>query len=258
MIDDRSLQAALQGMGLYAGKLDGAFGAKSQEAMRAALAGESINFTGWGSDRQKLALMQLVMKKAGIDPGAIDGLMGPSTRYAFERWQDHLRDVTPAETEVAHLPKTWPRQKDMEAFYGKPGTNHTRLTLPYPMRLAWDVSQSVTSIVINSRCASSAGRALSAALKHYGRDRIYELGLDLFGGCYANRPMRGGTQLSTHAYAAAIDIDPERNQLRWGRDRAQMAKPEYAAFLNCFAAEGWISLGRERNFDWMHLQAARL
>lgn len=258
MIDARSLQAALAAWGNYGGKLDGAFGPKSKAARDEALTAAGVAIAGWPEERRMLALEQLVMARAGIDTGAIDGLMGPSTRFAFEQWQNRSRDATPTPAEVAHMPKTWPRQKDMEAFYGKPGTNHTRLVLPYTMRLAWDVSQTITTITINAKCAASAGRALSAALKHYGRDRIYELGLDLFGGCYANRPMRGGTQLSTHAYAAALDIDPEHNQLRWGRDRARMARPEYAAFLDCFAAEGWISLGRERNFDWQHLQAARL
>jgi hypothetical protein len=37
-----------------------------------------------------------------------------------------------------------------------------------------------------------------------------------------------------------------------------MAQPEYAPFLDLWEAEGFVSLGRARNFDWMHVQAARL
>ncbi|MCA1748660.1 MAG: M15 family metallopeptidase [Sphingomonadales bacterium] len=70
--------------------------------------------------------------------------------------------------------------------------------------------------------------------------------------------MRGGSSWSMHSWGIAIDFDPANNQLRWGRDRARMAKPAYAPFLNAWESEGWISLGRERNFDWMHVQAARL
>jgi hypothetical protein len=70
--------------------------------------------------------------------------------------------------------------------------------------------------------------------------------------------MRGGSSLSTHAFACALDINPEQNQLRWGSDKAKMAHSDCKAFLDAFETQGWISLGRERNFDWMHIQAARL
>ena len=70
--------------------------------------------------------------------------------------------------------------------------------------------------------------------------------------------MRGGTRLSTHAWGIAIDWDPERNQLKWGRDRAAFADAAYEPWWQAWESEGWVSLGRERNFDWMHVQAARL
>lgn len=56
----------------------------------------------------------------------------------------------------------------------------------------------------------------------------------------------------------AIDFDPTKNALRWGRGRARMAEPQYAAFLDIWEDEGRISLSRERNDDWMHAQAVRL
>ena len=34
--------------------------------------------------------------------------------------------------------------------------------------------------------------------------------------------------------------------------------PEYDAWWRCWESEGWVSLGRLRNFDWMHIQAAKL
>lgn len=132
------------------------------------------------------------------------------------------------------------------------------LALPYPMRIAWDKRKTVSRITIHSKCAESAGRALQRTLDHYGMEKIKELGLDLFGGCFNNRPMRGGSQLSMHAFACAIDFDPERNQLKWGRDRARLAKADCAKFWEFWEAEGWVPLGRARNFDWMHVQAARI
>lgn len=52
--------------------------------------------------------------------------------------------------------------------------------------------------------------------------------------------------------------DPERNRLKWGRDRASLARPEYDPWWRCWEEEDWVSLGRARNFDWMHVQAAKV
>ena len=87
---------------------------------------------------------------------------------------------------------------------------------------------------------------------------MVRLGLDLFGGCFNYRPMRGGTALSMHSWGIAYDGDPERNQLRWGRDRAEFAKPAFDPFWAIVEAHGAVSLGRARNYDWMHFQFANL
>lgn len=149
----------------------------------------------------------------------------------------------------------WPTQAGARAFYGKPGTNQVILQLPY--RMTYD-GKPVTRMTINVKCAKSAERALTKIAKEYSEEDRAKLGLSIFGGCYNNRPMRGGTQLSMHAYACAIDFDPARNQLKWGREKARLAKPDCEAFWRAWEEEGWVSLGRARNFDWMHVQAARL
>ena len=46
--------------------------------------------------------------------------------------------------------------------------------------------------------------------------------------------------------------------LRRRRDRARFARPAYAPFWRLWAEEGWLSLGHARDFDWRHVQAARL
>jgi peptidoglycan hydrolase-like protein with peptidoglycan-binding domain len=258
MIDNRSIQRALARAGLYAGEIDGLLGVKSRAAVRLALQGRRVIFTGWPDDRQLVAYQQLMLKDAGCDPGAVDGLVGPQTLYALERWQNRLRDVEPAADEVAHQPAVWPRQADVPAFFGAVGTSQVRLPLPFPMKLAWDTSVTVTTMTLHEKVAPSAGRALDRVAKIFSPAEIAAYGFDLFGGSLNVRRMRGGSAWSMHSWGIAIDFDPERNQLRWGRDRAFLARPECAAFLDAFEAEGWVSLGRERNYDWMHVQAARL
>ena len=61
-----------------------------------------------------------------------------------------------------------------------------------------------------------------------------------------------------HAWGIAIDWDADRNPLRATSKDAAMATPRYAKFLDLWEEEGWLSLGRARNFDWMHVQAATL
>lgn len=152
----------------------------------------------------------------------------------------------------------WPTQNHCRAFYGAPGTGHSRLVLPFPMRLAWDKGTVITSFTIHGKCRDSAARAFEKIRTAYSNKEIADLGIDLFGGCFNNRPMRGGTNLSMHAFACAIDFDPERNQLKWGKPKARLSDPDALPFWEAWNSEQWVSLGRARDFDWMHVQAARL
>lgn len=255
MIGTSELQRLLAAKNFYKGSIDGVLGKQTYAACIAALAASGVDASGWLVHRVLVGGTQWALKEAGFDPGPLDGWDGATTQVALERWQNASRDIV---VTAAVGGSQWPRQADMKKFYGAPGTNHTVLELPYPMRLAWDLNTTVSRITINKHCAESAGRIFSKTLQHYGYARLVGLNLDRFGGCYANRPMRGGKKLSTHAFACALDIDPDHNQLRWGSDRAALARPECEAFLDICEEEGWVSLGRERNFDWMHIQAARL
>ncbi|WP_218135301.1 M15 family metallopeptidase [Parasphingopyxis sp. CP4] len=258
MIDDRTAQRVLQNSGSYAGAIDGVFGDASHRAMRALLADIGHEIERWIDPRCRIALDQHIMAEAGIAVGAIDGQVGPQTQMALERWQDRLRGKSPPSAEIAHQPARFPRQRAVRRFYGEPGAHQVSLDLPFPMRLAWDTDTIIRRFSIHEKAHDSAARALARIRDHYGDTQLRALGLDLFGGCLNIRKMRGGRSLSMHSWGIAIDFDPAHNALRWGRDRARMAGPDHAVFLDIWESEGWISLGRERNYDWMHIQAARL
>lgn len=152
----------------------------------------------------------------------------------------------------------WPRQKDVEAFYGAKGENQTRIVLPYPMKIAWDQKQVVTTLVCHKKVSASVLRCLNAVKEHYTEEQIKAIGLDLYGGCLNVRKVRGGNTWSMHSWGIAIDFDPDHNQLAWNASKARLAKPDAKAFWQIWEAEGWTSLGRDRDFDWMHVQAAKL
>jgi hypothetical protein len=152
----------------------------------------------------------------------------------------------------------WPRQRDLVKYYGKVGTNQTRVKVPWTLYLAWNKLIKVNTITVHEKCADSCKRVLDRIADHYTPEEIVANGYHLFGGSLNVRRMRGGRQWSTHAWGIAIDWDPIRNQLKWDHTQAHLAKPSSEKFWQLWEEEGWLSLGRARDFDWMHVQAARL
>lgn len=151
----------------------------------------------------------------------------------------------------------WPKQDyaSMVKFFGPVGENQTTITLPFPMTLDWTPFSVVRKITCHEKVADSLLRILLKVRDEYGEK---DQALSRFGGCLNVRKMRGGNAWSIHSWGAAVDIDPERNQLKWDHTKARLAAKKYVAFWDIVAGEGWTSLGMMRDFDWMHFQAARL
>lgn len=265
----RLLQESLVQEGHHLGEVDGKLGKKTYAAVETALSKRSTQLPAawkdWSNRRRCIAMLQLLCKEKDIAVGKIDGLWGPQTAYGYDMLR-YLRQngALPApfrdETPLEANPNAWPRQTEAELkhFYGEIGKNQTKLALPYPHRLSWDLRETVDAFWCHAKVHDSAQRVLTRVLEHYGLARIKALHLDRFGGCLNVRKMRGGTKWSMHAWGIAIDYDTEFNRYNWGRDRATLARPEYDAWWRFWEEEGWVSLGRTRNFDWMHVQAAKL
>lgn len=146
----------------------------------------------------------------------------------------------------------------LKTRFGEPSEDGTpyliKINLPYPMRLSWDTETIIKSIRCHNQVATQLTNIFSAILAHYTLPKIQELGIDLYGGCFNYRKMRGGTDWSRHAWGVAIDLDPVRNQLRETSATARFARPEYKAMIDIFYQHGFVSLGREKNYDWMHFE----
>lgn len=141
--------------------------------------------------------------------------------------------------------------------YGVPSKNPTYLVtlkLPYPMRLAWDKNVKVNKMQCHRLVHDKLSNIFNDILAHYGYEKIVELGIDLFGGCFNFRTMRGGSEPSRHSWGIAIDLDPERNKLKETSKTARFARPEYKPMIDIFYKHGFLSLGREKNYDWMHFE----
>jgi hypothetical protein len=225
-----------------------------------------------GSFGEEVKQWQLFLQSAGYKISSVDGAFGPETERETLKFQtkNGLKPdgiVGPKTwkfvitvSENTPLSERWPKQdyKNMVNFYGPVGENQTKVELPFKLKLAWASSTTLTKITCHQKCAKSIYTIFENTLKIYGEKEISRLRLDLFGGCLNVRKMRGGSAWSIHSWGAAIDLDPDHNQLKWSSPRATFSKNEYNDFWKIVEAEGWTSLGRERNYDWMHFQAAYL
>lgn len=148
--------------------------------------------------------------------------------------------------------------KELIAKYSKPnitGAGYlTTITLPYPMRLAWDLDTKINKMSCHKLVADKFKSVFEDLLEHYGYDKIVELGIDLFGGCFNFRKMRGGNDWSRHSWGVAIDLDPARNLLKETSKTARFARSEYKPMIDIFYKHGFVSLGVEKNYDWMHFE----
>ncbi|MER9546467.1 M15 family metallopeptidase [Mesorhizobium sp. M0437] len=157
----------------------------------------------------------------------------------------------------------WPAdsQNALVQFYGLPGVhdedrlwmaqNLVQIAQPWSMVLSWAVNTPVSHFRIHRLCASSLQRVFDSiwAKSEQSQEQINSWGLNLFGGSYNFRPVRGSSRLSCHAFGCAIDFDPDHEQMR---TPGHMAREVVKSFTD----EGWFWGGnfRERK-DPMHFQA---
>lgn len=239
------LQRRLNALGYSAGPDDGDFGKRTKAALKEFQAANSLKPDGDYGPLSAAALMSHGAKPA------------PGSRPPVAKPFPEPRSNAPV----------WPLQKDVAAFFGPPGNARCtagKVKLPIPFRIAWDLDKKVGTFSCHDKVEEFMTSIFNEAIAHYGEKEFRNLGLDLFGGCYNLRKMRGGSAYSMHSWGIAVDLDPSRNALEWGAKAtkkypaAEFAKSIYDAFWNIVEDHGAISLGRHANYDWMHFQFARL
>lgn len=260
-MDVRTIQTTLASKGFSPGPIDGRWGPQTEAAATEWLRSSGVDMQGWGPNQIRMAAQQLGLQVLGFDPGPIDGKDGPRTRAAKAAYVAKDREgelplpPTPKQPAPGANRPVWPRQKDVPAVFGKVGENQVMVPVPYP--IFYD-GKLVKKISLHTKVAASAERVFANVLKVYGLEQIKKLRLDVWDGSLNVRKMRGGTQWSMHSWGIAIDWDAGRNGLNTHAPQAAFSAPQYEQWFECWEAEGWVSLGRERDYDWMHVQAARL
>lgn len=155
----------------------------------------------------------------------------------------------------------WPLQRDCPSFYGNPadpkwyGANVVPVECPWPLKFG---TTPVAHIMIHKLCAESLERVLGATWDACNKnvERVRAFRYDRFSGSFNFRKMRGGSALSMHSYACAIDFDAEDNAFHSTHHLFTDASPLVVSFKE----EGWIWGGdwNPGSQDAMHVQAARI
>jgi len=265
LVNIRFLQKAMKNAGIYKGEIDGDYGPLTKKAVRK---------------------IQEKLSELGLYKASIDGDYGPKTKKAVVKFQtmnpplvidgiagsrtlaklfiktikdrENGSELPESPEPTDDFPVETRDQRYIRKFYGEPGPeNLVRIKLPYEMRIAWNPSKTVKSIMCHKKVAKNMKKIFKETLEHYGYDRIVELGLDLYGGCYNKRRMRGANRWSLHSWGIAFDLDPAHNQLKWHKPKARLSHKEYEPFWEIVERNGATSLGRERDYDWMHFQFAK-
>jgi hypothetical protein len=238
---------------------DGDFGGESVKAARVWVGHLPVD--GVMTNLRWAALViQHAANRSQVVPHRVeeDGWWGPVTEDAAYRMLGHVfvrPDEAAASPAAASPVRCWtPTDARMMEAYGSPGSGQVVVTLPFPLRLDWDLDARVTRTSCHRKVADGLVLALEEIHNHYGLDEIRRLGIDRFGGILNVRKKRGGSTWSAHAWGTAIDLWPSMNQLAWKKTRAVFARGEYQALHDAFARQGWMSLGKCYDFDWMHWQ----
>ena len=148
--------------------------------------------------------------------------------------------------------------KQIKAKYGEPNKTGegylVTIKLPYPMKIAWNLKQSVTVMRCHKLVAERFQNIFNELLAHYGLSRIQELKIDVLGGCFNYRLMRNGSEISRHSWGIAIDLDPLNNGLNDNRASSTFDNAEYDEMRAIFKRNGFASLGEVKGRDWMHFE----
>lgn len=142
------------------------------------------------------------------------------------------------------------------SIFGKAGDDRNLVTvkMPYLRRIAWDLKAVTNKLQCHKLVAPIFQKIHKEILEHYGIEEIKRLEIDIFGGCYNFRKMRGGSDWSRHSWGIAEDLNPNENGLKSSWKSSQFSKPEYKPMIDIYYANGFVNLGKEKNRDAMHFE----
>lgn len=154
----------------------------------------------------------------------------------------------------------WPTQAEVRtgrSIFGKAG-DESNLAIVLPAYPLFFEGRLVKRIRVHKLIAEHVQAAFREVLEAYGLKKIKELGLDQYDGSFNYRKTASGKSISLHSWGIAIDFAAAKNAYSQTHKTASLARPECEKWWQIWESHGAVSLGRERDYDWMHLQFASL
>lgn len=263
-------------------KVDGILGPKTYEAILAKLSGHDstvaqiqslvgVKSDGlWGPATQKAVATAL---KCENTVAAIQDIVnvirdGVAGRKTFAAILTKLRGngvvtAAAAQTEIAPDFKELGniKQSDIRAgktIFGKAGDEGNMVYVKPPYTIYYDGKPYKHGVRVHKAAAPSLEKIFAEVLSTYGPERIHALHLDDYAGGYTYKKTTGGSSMSIHSWGCAIDWWPSKNALKTHAPAAGFSGKDYEAWWRIWEKYGWHSLGREKDYDWMHVQIGAL
>ena len=153
-------------------------------------------------------------------------------------------------------------EKEKFTHLGPPGTatNLSRAKPVMALRMSWKMDYTVKSFDCHKILVPHI-EAIYAELSKLDPMLIRKSGVEIWGGCYNLRPIRGTESrdrppFSTHSWGAAIDVDPVRNGLYIKAPRANLSNPDFQEIHLIWARHGFLNMGHVIGRDYMHYEAS--
>lgn len=172
----------------------------------------------------------------------VDGIVGKETVSHIAVW---LGLQMPSQSEV----------RSGRSVFGKAG-DETNLVSIVPAYQLYFEGKPVKTIRVHKLIAQHVEEALLEVSEAYSQQEIKQLGLDDYSGSYNHRTTASGKSLSMHSWGIALDFAASKNAYHQTKRSASLAKPECEKWWEIWERHGAVSLGRQRDYDWMHLQFA--
>lgn len=194
-----------------------------------------------------------IQKKVG---SKADGIFGPNTLNAVAAYLGVLNGKESKSTFSCSQASV----RACTSVFGKPGVESNLISVKVPANypITYEGTK-VKTIRIHKAVAKELEEILQEIgdtyEKKYGKDWNKKApAICVYNGSYNARKTRGGSSWSIHAWGCALDFDASDATLAKRYKDCRLSQPIYEDFWRIWEEYGWHSLGREKDYDTMHIQ----